>query len=328
MVATLPRAEHAERLSVVKPPALLKGARVGIFAPASPAEEARLQRGLEEVRSLGFVPEAAFSRDSQAYFSSSAESRLRDFKSQLGNPEIAGLIALRGGYGSNYMLETLWSQRSIQPKCIVGYSDVTSLQILLWQKFHTVTFYGPMVAAGLDAGASASHGYERTSLESAISAASPQWKVNLLGEAIFLGSAEGTVLGGCLTLVETTLGTPWELDTADSILLLEDRGMKPWQIDRALMHLSQAGKFKNVKAIVLGEFPECDPPVKGSATVKEVCERILKPLGIPIVYGAAVGHTPRPMLTIPLGIRARLTAEGPGRLEFLETAVIPLEKEK
>ncbi len=328
MVASMPSAEHVDRFSVVKPPAVLKGARVGIFAPASPAEEARVKRGLEELRSLGFLPEDSFARDSQAYFSSSTELRLRDFKSQLSDREISGLIALRGGYGSNYMLETLWSQRSIQPKCVIGYSDVTSLQILLWQKFHTITFYGPMVAAGLDAGASAAHGYERTSLEAAISGTSPQWKANLAGETILAGCAEGIVLGGCLTLVETTLGTPWELDTADSILLLEDRGMKPWQIDRALMHLSQAGKFKNVKAIVLGEFPECEPPVKGSPAAKDVCERILKPLGIPIVYGAAAGHTPRPMLTIPLGIRARLTAEGPGTLEFLETAVTPLEKQK
>lgn len=326
MAATTPRAGHVERLSVVKPPALSKGARVGVFAPASPAEEKRLQRGLEEIRSLGYIPDDTFSRNSQAYFASSTEDRLRDFKAQLSNPEIMGLIALRGGYGSNYMLETLWSQRSLPPKCVVGYSDVTSLQILLWQKFRTVTFYGPMVAAGFDAGADAPHGYEKSSLQAALSGASSQWKVNLLGEPTSAGSAEGTVFGGCLTLLETTLSTPWELDTADSILLLEDRGMKPWQIDRALMHLSQAGKFKNVKAIVLGEFPECEPPVKGSPTAKEVCERILRPLGIPVVYGAAVGHTPRAMLTIPLGIRGRLTAEGTGTLEFLETAVTPLEK--
>ena len=131
------------------------------------------------------------------------------------------------------------------------------------------------------------------------------------------------VLGGCLTLLETTLATPWELGTGGCILLLEDRGMKPWQIDRALMHLMQAGKFRGVAGIVLGEFPDCEPPVAGSPTAKEVCERILRPLDIPIVYGAAVGHTPRPMLTVPLGIRARLTAEGSGTLEFLETAVNP-----
>ncbi|MBS1867835.1 MAG: LD-carboxypeptidase [Acidobacteria bacterium] len=165
-------------------------------------------------------------------------------------------------------------------------------------------------------------------MEVSIAGSSQQWKVNLAGEIISAGTAEGTVLGGCLTLVETTLGTPWELDTTDSILLLEDRGMKPWQIDRALMHLSQAGKFRNIKGIVLGEFPECDPPLKGSPTAREVCERILQPLGIPIAYGAAIGHTPRPMLTIPLGIRARLTAEDSGTLEFLETAVTPVEKGK
>ncbi|HYK38737.1 MAG TPA: LD-carboxypeptidase [Candidatus Eremiobacteraceae bacterium] len=323
MSASTLRAGHSEHFAAVKAPAVAKGARVGIFAPSSPAEEERVQRGLKEIRALGYVPDDNFSRDSQAYFSASVEDRLRDFKTQLSDPEIEALIALRGGYGSNYMLETLWSQRSLQPKCIIGYSDITSLQILLWQKFHTVAFHGPMVAVGFDAGAGAPNGYDRESLEAAISGLSTTWRVNLGGEAILRGEAEGIVLGGCMTPVETTLGTPWELDTTDCILVLEDRGMKPWQIDRALMHLAQAGKFKNVKGVILGEFPECDPSVKGSPTAKEVCERILKPLGVPIVYGAAVGHTPRPILTIPFGIRVRLIAEATGTLEFLESAVIP-----
>lgn len=321
MAASMSSAGRADQVSVVKPQAVAKGARVGVFAPSSPADDQRLQRGLEEIRALGYVPDDNFSRNAQAYFSAPTEDRLRDFKAQVSDPEIEALIALRGGYGSNYMLETLWSQRSLQPKCIIGHSDLTSLQILLWQKFHFISFYGPMVAVGLDAGAGAPNGYDKSSLEAAISGSAASWQVSLGGEARVEGTAEGVVLGGCMTLVETTLGTPWELDTRDSILVLEDRGMKPWQIDRALMHLSQADKFKNVKAIILGEFPECDPPVKGSPTAKEVCERILSPLRIPIVYGAAVGHTPRPMLTIPLGIRAKLTAEGTGLLQFLESAV-------
>jgi muramoyltetrapeptide carboxypeptidase len=125
-----------------------------------------------------------------------------------------------------------------------------------------------------------------------------------------------------MTLVEATIGTPWELDTKDSILVLEDRGMKPYQVDRVLMHLKHAGKFKNVRGIVLGEFPESEPSVAGAPRVKEVCARILRPLGVPIVFGAPVGHTTRPMLTIPLGIQARLDAEGEGTLEFLEPAVV------
>ena len=122
-------------------------------------------------------------------------------------------------------------------------------------------------------------------------------------------------------MVEATIGTSWELDTKDSILLLEDRAMKPYQVDRVLMHLKHARKLEGVRGILLGEFPESKPVVEGAPSVREVCARILRPLGVPIVFGAPVGHTPRPMLTIPLGIKARLDAEGEGTLEFLEAAV-------
>ena len=105
------------------------------------------------------------------------------------------------------------------------------------------------------------------------------------------------------TLVETTLGTPWELDTSSAILVLEDRGMKPYQVDRALMHLKQAGKFRSVAGIVLGDFPECEAPA-GSETEQEVASRLLAPLNIPIVWGVRKGHTKRPMDTLPLGVRA------------------------
>jgi muramoyltetrapeptide carboxypeptidase len=144
----------------------------------------------------------------------------------------------------------------------------------------------------------------------------------LRGEPLLPGEAEGRILGGCLTLVETALATPWELDTRGTILLLEDRGMKPWQVDRALMHLKQAGKFDGLKGFVLGDFPECDAPLVGSPSVRDVCARILTPLGVPIVFGAPVGHTLRPMLTVPLGVRARLRASGEGELEILESAVV------
>jgi len=98
--------------------------------------------------------------------------------------------------------------------------------------------------------------------------------------------------------------------------------MKTYQVDRVLMHLKQAGKFEGVRGIVLGDFPESAPAVAGAPSVQEVCARILRPLGVPIVFGAPVGHTVRPMLTIPLGIKARLDADGEGTLEFLESAVV------
>jgi muramoyltetrapeptide carboxypeptidase len=123
-----------------------------------------------------------------------------------------------------------------------------------------------------------------------------------------------------MTLLEATLGTPWELDTRDAILVMEDRAMKPWQIDRVLTHLRHAGKLAGVRGIVLGDFPECDAPVQGSPTVRDVCTRILGALGVPMVFGAPIGHTLRPMLTLPLGVRAKLRSKE-GVLEILEPAV-------
>jgi muramoyltetrapeptide carboxypeptidase len=103
--------------------------------------------------------------------------------------------------------------------------------------------------------------------------------------------------------------------------LLEDRGLKPYQLDRMLTHLKQAGKFDGVRGIVLGEIPESEAPEGSTVTVADVCRRILGPLRVPIVYGAPVGHTARPVLTIPLGVRAKLHASGEGRIEILEPAV-------
>ena len=153
----------------------------------------------------------------------------------------------------------------------------------------------------------------------ALTESKPGWSVALKGESINPGSGEGTLLGGCLNLIETTIGTPWELDTRGSILILEDRAMKPWQVDKALMHLKQAGKLREIAGIVLGDFPESNPPA-GTESVKDVARRILAPLGIPIVFGAPIGHTSRPLLTLPLGVQARLSADGEGKLEILEPA--------
>jgi muramoyltetrapeptide carboxypeptidase len=306
-----------------KPKALAQGSRVAIFSPSSPADASRTEKGIGELKRLGFSVEPSRLASNEGYFTASAEKRCEEFLSLLANAAVDTLFALRGGYGSNYLIDHLVAKTFDAPKCLIGYSDLTSLQIFLWQRFGWITFYGPMVAAGLDAGAGAPNGYDEESLRLAMMGTSPAWKLNLGAERLVGGESEGCVIGGCLTLIETTLGTPWELSTESSILLLEDRGMKPWQVDRALMHLKQAGKFNNVCGIILGDFPECEPPVAGSPTVRDVCARILAPLGIPIVFGAAIGHTPRPILTVPLGARARLRAEGEGVLEILEPAVVP-----
>ena len=307
--------------AVRKPKALEPGARIAVFAPASPGSDAKVAAGIAELRRRGFSVEQPAAQRPEGYFAASVEGRRAEFLRLLGDPNVDGVIGVRGGYGSNYLLDAELATAAGEPKALLGFSDLTSVQIFLWQRCRWVTFYGPMVAAGLAAGAGASNGYDEESLRSAINAVHAGWKISLRGEALIDGETEGRLLGGAMTLVEATFGTPWELDTRDAILVLEDRGMKPYQVDRVLMHFKQAGKLDDVKGIVLGDFPECEPPVTGSPTVRDVCARILAPLGMPVVFGAPIGHTTRPMLTIPLGVNARLRAAGDGTLEILEAAV-------
>ncbi|MGH9714138.1 MAG: S66 peptidase family protein [Candidatus Acidiferrales bacterium] len=304
----------------LKPLALRLGDSIRVVSLASPVEEERLQKGCEEVKRLGYEPK--FTRGGvlarEGFFAGSAAARVAALKEAFSEPATRAVICTRGGYGSNYLLEGL-SVALASPKLFVGYSDLTSLQVFLWQKFRWVTLYGPMIASGFDKGAGAVEGYDQQSFVHAVMNTKQGWVVNLCGEAISPGSVEGILLGGCLTLIETTLGTPWELDTHGAILILEDRGMRPWQVDRALMHMKQAGKFNSVEGIILGDFPECPAPA-GSETVRDVARRILGPLEIPVVWGAPVGHTQRPMLTLPLGVRARLSTDGQGQIEILEAA--------
>jgi muramoyltetrapeptide carboxypeptidase len=305
-----------------KPHALTSGGMVMPFAPASPAESSRIAEGIAELTRQGFRVADRSLFENDGYFAGLMTNRREDLVAALERPDVNALVGVRGGYGSNYILEDLGISMPANPKIILGFSDLTSLQIYLWQRCRWVTFYGPMLAAGLDAGSNVSKGYDPKSLLAALQKTDGGWQLDLHGEVLSPGEARGFLLGGCLTLVETTIGTPWDLDTGNAILVLEDRGMKPWQFDRALMHLKQAGKFKGVRGILLGDFPECESPVAGGPSVRDVCQRILAPLGVPIIFGAPVGHTTRPMLTLPLGVMARMSAEGEGVLEILEPAVV------
>ncbi len=316
----------------VKPFALTPNCWITVLAPASPVEESRLRKGCEELARLGYqtdLSQQVLSRE--GYFAGSLEERVAAMFVARTGGGVHPIFCARGGYGSNYLVEYLKEtedaipghadmEANPPPPILIGYSDITTLQIFYWQTVSWVTFYGPMVAAGFDAGADQPGGYDLDSFHLAMTETRSGWSVDLQGETLMEGEAEGTVLGGCLSLVQTSLGTPWELNTVGSILLLEDRGMKPYQVDRALMHLQQAGKFEGVRGIILGEFPECEPPEGSDVTVRNVLERIIGGLEIPVVAGAPVGHTPRPMLTVPLGVRARLHAKDAGRLEILEPA--------
>lgn len=311
----------------LKPPALRPGDAIRVLSLASPVQEDRLGKGCQELTRLGYTPkiDRASVLSHQSFFAGSTTDRLAALKEAFADPTTRAVFCSRGGYGSNYLVDG-FNVALASPKIFLGSSDITSLQTFLWQRFRWVTFYGPMVASNFDRGAGAPHGYDRASLVSALTETKRSWKLDLQGEPLGPGMAEGVLLGGCLTLVEASLGTPWELDAHGAILLLEDRAMKPYQVDRALMHLKQAGKLRGVAGIILGDFPECEPP-EGGETVKDVARRILAPVVAPVVWGAPIGHTERAALTLPLGVRARLLApEGTGvaaQLEILEPACVP-----
>src|ERR1700674_953233 len=305
-----------------KPLALVPGSTIAVVAPASSAQEERIQRGCETLERLDYRVERYASKSKpEGYFSAPLTERRKHLQEALTRPEIRAVLCSRGGYGSAEILDGLATARLKRARIFCAFSDLTSVHIFLWQKLRWVTFYGPLVAGGFDAGPNATGGFDPDTFMWAMTATNSGWTAPLEGETFRRGRAEGTLLGGCITLIETSLGTPWELDTRGSILMLEDRGMKPYQLDRMLLHLKQAGKFQGVRGIVLGEFPESEPPEGSSVTVADVCHRILGPLRIPMVYGAPIGHTTRPMLTMPLGVRAKLHATGEGRIEILEPAV-------
>jgi muramoyltetrapeptide carboxypeptidase len=308
-------------LAVQKPRALKAGSRFAVVSPASPGHADAVEVGARELQRLGFSVAMPSPARSEGYFAAAAEERRREFLDALREPGVDGLVATRGGYGSVYLLDAGLPATLPAAKILLGFSDLTTLQIYLWQRHRWTGFYGPMLSAGLNYGAGEPGGYDQTSLENAIGNTSSGWPIALQGEILIEGSGEGVVLGGAMTLLESAVGTAWELDTDGAILVLEDRAMKPYQIDRVLMHLKLSGKLAKVRGIVLGDFPDCEPPVAGSPTVQEVASRILGPLGVPVVFGSPVGHTRRPMLTIPLGVRGRLQAKGSGTLEILEPAV-------
>lgn len=305
-----------------KPKALREGSRVALFSTASPADREQLEAGAQELNRLGIEVVMPPERQPRGYFAATHDERLQDFCHAVHDKGVDGLVCVRGGYGSNYLIDDRLATRLEGPKALIGFSDFCAIQTLLWQLRHWVSFYGPMAAVGFNKGAGKPGGYDQQSFLAALQNTRKGWNLSLQGQPLRGGEARGRLVGGCLTLVQTALGTPWQLDARGCLLFLEDRGMKPYQVDRALRHMKQAGQFEDVQGFILGDFPDCEPPVAGSPSVRDVCQRILGEFHLPIVYGVPLGHTNRAMLTLPLGVKVKLQAKGEGTLEFLEAAVL------
>jgi len=220
-----------------KPKALRKGARLAVVSPSSPAEPAAVAAGVAELRRLGYEVEELPPLPPQGYFAGRHEELIKVFRKAFHDKSVDGVIATRGGYGANYLVDLRLGTSLFGPKCLVGYSDLTVIQVLLYQVHSWTGFYGPMVAAGFNHGANQPSGYDEGTFLQVVRETKSNWSIPLRGESMATGSATGHIVGGCLTMLQTTLGTGWEPDTQEAILVLEDRGMKPYQVDRVLRHL-------------------------------------------------------------------------------------------
>jgi len=303
---------------VIKPGALKKGDRVGIVAPASNVDAAQLEAGMRRLRDMGYDPVYGPGiLEQDLYFAGAAERRVRELHAMFQREDVKAVLCARGGYGANYLLPHLdvdLIRRN--PKIFVGYSDVTCLLTYLYDETGLVTFHGPMVAkdfAHTDA-------IDVGSWEATLGGAA---RFEIGGfESVIEGEADGVLYGGCLSILVASLGTPYEAKTEGKLLLLEDIGAKPYQIDRMLIQMKLAGKFDGVRGIVFGEMLNCVQPADQPYTLQEVVRRVLEDLGKPIAFGLRSGHVSRENITLPIGVRARLTAGPEGaRLEIMEPAV-------
>lgn len=304
--------------TIIRPPALRRGDKVGLIAPASSFNREGFLAGCERLRQMGYEPvysQDIFERD--IYFAGSAERRLREFWELWHRDDIAALICVRGGYGSNYVLEKLDLERlPSRPKALIGCSDITTLLTAIHDRTGLVTFHGPMVAKDIAGGT-----FDLASWDNALGGAK-NWDIPTKDvQTLRTGEATGTLYGGCLSMLVASLGTIFEIETKGTIFFIEDVAEKPYRIDRMLMQLAQAGKLEGVRGFVFGEMLDCAPPAGETYTLQQVIMRVLAPFNVPVVYGLRSGHVTGGSVTLPIGVQAELVAENSAiNLRILETA--------
>jgi len=241
-------------------------------------------------------------------------------------PSVAGIFCLEGGYGTERLLAGIdYELLRKNPKVLLGYSDITGLHLAITKKAGLVTFHGPVAAGTMPS-------WSLASLKKALFSPEPIGELSNPPEedanwpafplhTVVPGRAHGAITGGNLTLVSTTMGTPYEIETKGRILLLEDTGEAPYRVDRMLTQLKLAGKLDAAAGIVWGTCTECTPAKSSfeiNLSLSDLLDEILGPLGKPVLAGLVFGHT-REKATIPIGVEAELDA-GAKKVSIVEAA--------
>jgi muramoyltetrapeptide carboxypeptidase len=300
---------------MLKPRALAPGDRLAVVAPASPFTREEFDRGLDEIRRLGFVPvyeDSVFAR--RRYVAGSPEVRAAAIHDAWRDPSIAGVIGVRGGYGSAQILPLLdreEARRAAKP--FVGYSDLTL-------GCELAAFHGPMLAGRLGRGAD---GYDADSFLKALCRREPMGELAPAGlDAICPGEAAGPLFGGTLTQLLASLGTPLSFAPPNGyVLFLDEVSERPYRLDRMVTQLRQTGLLTRASAVIIGELPKCDEP-SGDPTARDVMAELFADFPGPVVIGFPSGHTLTPAMTLPFGVTCRVVAAGRSRVIIEEAAVV------
>ena len=304
-----------------KPRALKPGDRISVVSSASPCVREDLDRGMAEIRRLGFTPICeASALDRTGFTAGSPTVRAAAFRTAWCDPSISALIAARGGHGSVHLLETLatWDLTE-RPKLFIGYSDNTSLLAWLTTRQHIMALHGPMLEGRLARGVD---GYDEASFLALVQGRGAGLELRPEGlETLSPGDATGPMHGGTMTQLCASLGTPFAFDPPPgSVLFLEDVNERPYKLDRLLTQLRLSGILSRAVALVFGEMPGCDEP-GGEYTARETIRTATADFAGPVLFGFPSGHTTGPCWSLPLGVAVRVRGGGRPSLVVEESPV-------
>lgn len=331
-LGAIPKKAFSVRSKKIKPRVLKAGDTIALVAPGTAVSDPDdIQAAVEACEYFGLKPLLGKNVASgSGYKTRTREERLEDLHDAFRNEEVNGIICVRGGYGSGDLLDKVdYDLIKRNPKVFVGYSDITALHLGISHYADLVTFHGPVALSSFS---DFTVEYFKKALfltepigvvknPDTLSGIRPAYPTR----TIVPGIAEGDLVGGNLSLISALNGTPYEIDTKNKILFIEDVGEEPYRIDRMLTQLRLAGKFDEAAGIVFGKCAGCDSsgPYPSSAwdySLGEVADEILGRLEIPVFYGLLFGHTSL-QATLPLGVSARLDADA-HTLEILESATV------
>lgn len=303
---------------LTKPNALQQGDTVALTAPAGIVyEEEEFNRMRNVLESIGFkVVFGDYIREKHGYLAGTDRQRAEDLNRFFSDPEVRGIVAVRGGWGSARILPLLdFDLIRANPKIYCGFSDNTTLHLALLRYAELVSFHGPN-------GNSDWTDLTIQNFKSVLmSGDKTVYRSNSEVSTLVPGMAEGRLIGGNLSILTTSLGTPYQPNTEGAILFIEDIAEEPYKVDRMLTHLGQAGMLDGIRGFIFGRCTNCPEPSSADFTLKNILLHHIRPLGVPAIMGADIGHDPH-NFTIPMGLQALLDATG-GVFMLQEPAVIP-----